>query len=44
MAIAPVEYGAGLRLWEQPEDLSDRFHLEKITAQSGVTHCFLWRR
>lgn len=44
VAIAPVEYVAGLRLWEQPEDLSDRFHLEKVTAPSGVTHCFLWRR
>ena len=43
VAIAPVEYGTGLRLWERPEDLQDRFHLEKITAPSGVTHCFLWR-
>ena len=42
--IAPVEYGTGLRLWEQPEELEDRFHLEQVTAPSGVTHCFFWRR
>jgi len=44
VAIAPIEYGTGLRLWERPEDLEDRFHLEKILAPSGVEHCFLWRR
>lgn len=44
VAIAPLEYGHGLRLWERPEDLEDRFHLEKVRATSGVEHCFLWRR
>lgn len=44
VAIAPVAVGAGLRLWERPEDLADCFHLEQVTAPSGVTHCFLWRR
>ncbi|MGA4508143.1 dihydrofolate reductase family protein [Propionibacteriaceae bacterium G1746] len=44
VAIAPVEFGDGLKLWDRPEDLEDRFHLEKITAPSGVEHCFLWRR
>ena len=44
VAIAPVEYGTGLRLWERPEELEDRFHLERITAPSGVEHCFFWRR
>ena len=44
VAIAPLEYGTGLQLWDRSEDLEDRFHLEKITAPSGVTHCFLWRR
>ncbi|MGP9538053.1 dihydrofolate reductase family protein [Brachybacterium sp. AOP43-C2-M15] len=44
VAIAPVEYGSGLRLWERPEDLADRFELEKVTAASGVEHCFFWRR
>ena len=44
VAIAPLEYGTGLRLWERPEELEDRFHLERITAPSGVEHCFFWRR
>jgi dihydrofolate reductase len=44
VAIAPVEYGSGLRLWEGPQELVDRFHLEKFTAPSGVVHCFLWKR
>ncbi|GAA1319642.1 MAG: dihydrofolate reductase family protein [Brachybacterium tyrofermentans] len=44
VAVAPLEYGSGLRLWDAPEDLTDRFHLEKVLAPSGVTHCFLWRR
>lgn len=44
VAIAPLEYGTGLRLWDSPEELTDRFHLEQVTAASGVTHCFFWRR
>ena len=44
VAIAPLEYGTGLRLWDRPEELEDRFHLEQVTAPSGVTHCFFWRR
>lgn len=44
VAIAPIEYGHGLRLWKTPEELEGRFHLEKVTAPSGVEHCFLWRR
>ena len=44
VAIAPVEYGSGLKLWDGPEDLTDRFELEQVRAASGVTHCFFWRR
>lgn len=44
VAIAPVDLGTGLRMWERPEELTDRFHLEQITAPSGITHCFFWRR
>lgn len=43
VAIAPVEYGTGLKLWDRPEDLADRFDIEQIAGPSGVTHCFLWR-
>lgn len=44
VAIAPLELGDGLRLWDRPEELTDRFHLEQVTAPSGITHCFFWRR
>lgn len=44
VAIAPVDLGTGLRLWESPEELTDRFHHEQITAPSGIRQCFLWRR
>ncbi|MDN5685600.1 MAG: dihydrofolate reductase family protein [Brachybacterium sp.] len=43
IAVAPWELGTGLKLWESPEELTDRFELERITADSGYTHCFLWR-
>ncbi|GAA1325434.1 dihydrofolate reductase family protein [Brachybacterium rhamnosum] len=43
VAIAPLEYGEGLKLWDSPEDLAGRFTIEKVTAPSGVEHCFLWR-
>ena len=43
-AIAPVELGRGERLWVRPEDLCDRFHLERIPSPSGVVHLFYWRR
>lgn len=44
VAVVPFDLGTGLRLWEGPEELTDRFHLEKVTAPSGVTHHFFWRR
>ena len=43
-AVAPVEIGRGERLWDCPDDLADRFFLEKIPSPSGVTHHFFWRR
>lgn len=44
IAVTPVELGAGVRLWETPEELTDQFHLERVTAPSGVVHHFFWRR
>ncbi|WP_405497519.1 dihydrofolate reductase family protein [Nocardia sp. NBC_00511] len=45
VAVAPVEFGQGERLWETPEELTDRFHLEQIPSPTGgVVHHFLWRR
>jgi dihydrofolate reductase len=43
-AVAPVEIGGGERLWDSPDDLLDRFHLETVPSPSGVTHLLFWRR
>ena len=44
VAVAPVELGDGERLWESPEELSDRFHMDEVPSPSGVTHLLFWRR
>ena len=44
IAVAPFELGRGEKLWNSPDDLTDRFFLEKIPSPSGVTHLFFWRR
>src|SRR5215216_4892111 len=39
VAVSPkVELGAGSRLWESPDELTDRFHHEVVPSPSGVTH------
>jgi dihydrofolate reductase len=44
VAVAPVELGAGVRLWESPDELRDRFHCDVVPSPSGVTHHLFWRR
>jgi dihydrofolate reductase len=44
VAVAPIELGRGERLWDSPNDLLDRFHLETVPSPSGVTHLIFWRR
>lgn len=44
VAVAPIELGRGERLWDDPDDLLDRFHLERVASSSGVTHLLFWRR
>ena len=44
VAVAPVELGAGSRLWTSPDELLDRFHHEAVPSPSGVTHHLFWRR
>jgi dihydrofolate reductase len=44
VAVAPIELTRGERLWDSPEDLLDRFHLESVPSPSGVTHLIFWRR
>ncbi|GGS17501.1 dihydrofolate reductase family protein [Streptomyces griseoviridis] len=44
VAVSPVRFGSGLRLWESPGELTDRYHLEVVPSPSGVTHHLFWRR
>ncbi len=44
VAVARCELGRGERLWETPDELADRFQLERIPRPSGVVHHFFWRR
>ncbi len=44
IVVAPVELGAGVRLWNSPEELTDRFHLDVVPSPSGVTHHLFWRK
>ncbi|MFJ8012512.1 dihydrofolate reductase family protein [Streptomyces sp. NPDC096339] len=40
-----VVLGSGVRLWEYPEDLLDRYHLDVVPSPAGaVTHHLFWRR
>jgi dihydrofolate reductase len=44
VAVAQVELGSGSRLWESPDELRDRFHLDVVPSPSGVTHHLFWRK
>ena len=44
VAVAPIELGSGSRLWESPDELRDRFHVDVVPSPSGVTHHLFWRR
>ncbi|MFJ6696177.1 dihydrofolate reductase family protein [Streptomyces sp. NPDC091272] len=44
VAVAPVKLGGGVRLWESPDELRDRFHLDVVPSPSGVTHHLFWRK
>ncbi|MFC9837692.1 deaminase [Rhodococcus sp. NPDC127530] len=44
VAVSQAELGSGARLWESPDELRDRFHLEVVPSPSGVTHHLFWRR
>lgn len=44
VAVVPVDLGPGLKLWESPDELRDRFHHEVVPSPSGVTHHLFWRR
>lgn len=45
VAVAPVDFGGGTRLWESPEELLDRYHRDVVPSPSGgVVHHVFWRR
>ncbi|MEZ5164930.1 MAG: dihydrofolate reductase family protein, partial [Acidimicrobiales bacterium] len=44
VAVAPVEIGRGGKLWDSPDELLDRYHLERIPSPSGIVHHIFWRR
>ena len=44
VVVAPMNLGAGTRLWHSADELDDRFHHETIPSPSGVTHHLLWHR
>ena len=44
VVVAPMNLGAGTRLWHSADELDDRFRHETIPSPSGVTHHLLWRR
>jgi len=44
ISVAPTEVGRGERLWNSPDELLDRFHLDTVPSPSGFTHLLFWRR
>ena len=44
IAVTPIEFGSGLKLWDSPEELNDRFEHEVVPSSSGMTHHLFWRR
>jgi dihydrofolate reductase len=44
VAVSPLKLGTGLRLWESPDELLDRFRLEVVPSPSGVSHHLFWRK
>lgn len=44
VAVAPLKLGSGLRLWNSPDDLRDRYHLDVVPSPSGMTHHLFWRK
>ena len=44
VAVSPgVTLGSGVRLWESPDELLDRFNLDVVPSPSGVIHHVFWR-
>jgi dihydrofolate reductase len=44
IAVAPIDLGRGERLWNDADELLDRYHRDIVPSGSGVTHLLYWRR
>ena len=44
IAVAPIDLGRGERLWNDADELLDRYHRDTVPSGSGVTHLIYWRR
>ncbi|MBY4212658.1 dihydrofolate reductase family protein [Rhodococcus fascians] len=44
IAVTPIEFGSGLKLWDSPDELNDRFEHEVVPSSSGMTHHLFSRR
>ena len=44
VVVSPLRLESGLRLWDSPDELDDRFHHEAVPSPSGVTHHLFWRK
>ncbi|MFF8770177.1 dihydrofolate reductase family protein [Kitasatospora sp. NPDC015120] len=44
IAVSPLKLGTGLKLWDSPDDLRDRFHVDVVPSPSSVTHHLFWRK
>jgi dihydrofolate reductase len=44
IAVVPIVLGRGERVWDELEDLDQRFDIESVSAPSGITHLTFTRR
>ncbi|OZC87190.1 deaminase [Rhodococcus sp. 06-412-2C] len=44
IVVSPIEFGSGLKLWDSPDELNDRFEHEVVPSSSGVAHHLFWRK
>jgi dihydrofolate reductase len=44
VVVSPMKFETGLRLWDSPDDLRDRYHVDVVPSPSGVTHHLFWRK
>ena len=44
IAVSPFKLDTGLKLWDSPDELRDRFQFDVVPSPSGVTHHLFWRK